>query len=331
MQLSIILTSQYRLLSLAAIVDVFETANRFLKEAGRTELFRITFVGPAKTKSLPEGVNHLPYVSLDDTPCYDVVFVPAFGPVDLTKALDENNCFIPWLHRQHALGATLASNCTGAFLLAASGLLNDRKATTHVDAADKLAACFPKIRLQKDAVVAYDANIYTSGGATSGFHLKLALIQKYCGREMAVRIAKVFAIDMDRENQAHFSHFDPIESHDDELVMRVQHKIKNQFTELKSVEEAIADIPASRRNFVRRFKQATGLTPIRYLQKTKIEAAKKMLENTEKGLLEIMLSAGYNDMKNFRQLFKENTGMTPKAYRDKFAMRFDPIIIYKAP
>src|SRR5690606_34592699 len=94
---------------------------------------------------------------------------------------------------------------------------------------------------------------------------------------------------------------------------------------IKSLEEAIVDIPASRRNLVRRFKQATGMTPIRYLQRTKIEAAKKLLENTEKGMLEIMLSAGYNDMKNFRQLFKDNTSMTPKAYRYKFAMRFEAV------
>ncbi|MFC3196928.1 GlxA family transcriptional regulator [Parapedobacter deserti] len=326
MQLSIILTSKYRLLSVAAIVDVFETANRLLRDDGKPELFQLTFVGPTATKLLPEGVNHLPYRPFNSDQQYDLIFVPAFGSVDLVKTLEENSCFIPWLHQQYTAGAILASNCTGAFLLAASGLLDGRKATTHVDAADKLVACFPKIRLQQDAVVTHDANIYTSGGATSGFHLKLALIQKYCGRDMAIRIAKKFSIDMDRENQAYFGHFAPIEAHADELVMRVQHKIKSQFPEIRSIEEAIADIPASRRNLVRRFKQATGLTPIRYLQKTKIEAAKKLLENTEKGLFEIMLCAGYNDMKNFRQLFKENTGMTPKAYRNKFAMRFDPII-----
>ncbi|WP_257656568.1 GlxA family transcriptional regulator [Parapedobacter lycopersici] len=326
MQLSIVLTTKYRLLSMAAIVDVFETANRFLREEGKSDFFEITFVGIAPDNVLPDAINHIPYATFTADRQYDLVFVPAFGPVDLGNTLAENGCFLPWLRAQYERGATLASICTGAFLLAASGLLNGKKATTHVDAADKLAAYFPEVDIQQDAVVTQDTNIYTSGGATSGFHLKLALLQKYCGRALAVRIAKVFSIDMDRENQAYFSHFEPAEAHDDELVMRVQHKIKQEFPEIKSIEEAIADIPASRRNFVRRFKQATGLTPIRYLQKTKIEAAKKLLENTEKGLFEIMLCAGYNDMKNFRQLFKENTGMTPKAYRDKFAMRFEPII-----
>ena len=326
MQLAIILTSKYRLLSLAAIVDVFETANRLLREDGQSDQYQIHFVGPSATKAIPEGVANIPYMPMATGQHYDLIFVPAFGSVDLAQTVMENSCFFPWLHDQYARGATLASNCTGAFLLAGSGLLDDRQATTHVDAADKLAACFPKIKLTRDAVVTHDANIYTSGGATSGFHLMLALIQKHCGREMAVRLAKMFAIDMDRENQAHFGHFTPVEAHDDDLVMRLQQKIRAEFNAIRSVEEAIVDIPASRRNLVRRFKQATGMTPIRYLQRTKIEAAKKLLETTEKGLLEIMLSAGYNDMKNFRQLFKENTGMTPKAYRDKFAMRFEPII-----
>jgi len=326
MQLAIILTSKYRLLSLAAIVDVFETANRFLREAAEPERYHLTFVGMTETKALPDGISHIPYEPLTSGTFYDLIFVPAFGAVDLAQTVAENSSFFSWLHEQHVRGATLASNCTGAFLLGASGLLNGRQATTHVDAADKLVASFPKIKLLRDAVVTHDANIYTSGGATSGFHLMLALIQKHCGREMAVRIAKVFSIDMDRDNQAYFGHFAPAEAHDDELVMRLQKKIKTEFNAIRSLEEAIVDIPASRRNLVRRFKQATGMTPIRYLQRTKIEAAKKLLENTEKGLLEIMLSAGYNDMKNFRQLFKDNTGMTPKAYRDKFAMRFEPII-----
>ena len=326
MQLAIILTSKYRLLSLAAIVDVFETANRLLREDGQPDQYQIHFVGPSATKAIPEGIAHIPYMPMATAQHYELIFVPAFGSVDLAQTVMENSCFFPWLHKQYVHGATLASNCTGAFLLAASGLLDDRQATTHVDAADKLAACFPKIKLTRDAVVTHDANIYTSGGATSGFHLMLALIQKHCGREMAVRMAKMFAIDMDRESQSYFGQFAPEDAHDDELVMRLQQKIKTELGARKSLEEAIVDIPASRRNLVRRFKQATGMTPIRYLQRTKIEAAKKLLENTEKGLLEIMLSAGYNDMKNFRQLFKDNTGMTPKAYRDKFAMRFDRVI-----
>ena len=192
MQLAIILTSKYRLLSLAAIVDVFETANRLHREAGAPEQYGITFVGATETRALPDVISHIPYEPITNGTRYDLIFVPAFGAVDLTCTVAENSCFFPWLHEQYTRGATLASNCTGAFLLAAAGLLNDRQATTHVDAADNLAASFPKIKLMRDAVVTQDANIYTSGGATSGFHLMLALILKHYGREMAARFAWVF-------------------------------------------------------------------------------------------------------------------------------------------
>src|SRR5690606_3818896 len=115
-------TSKYRLLSLAAIVDVFETANRFLREEGKSELFEISFVGAAETKMIPDSLQHIAYLPMGSGQSYDLIFIPAFGSVDLVQTLEDNRCFIPWLHEQYAQGATLASNCTGAFLLAASGL-----------------------------------------------------------------------------------------------------------------------------------------------------------------------------------------------------------------
>src|SRR3546814_7602663 len=131
MQLAIILTSKYRLLSLAAIVDVFETANRLLREDGKPDRYRIHLVGATATKAIPEGVGPIPYAPITETTHYDLIFVPAFGSVDLAQTVAENSHFFPWLHEQYAHGATLASNCTGAFLLGASGLLDDRQATTQ--------------------------------------------------------------------------------------------------------------------------------------------------------------------------------------------------------
>lgn len=135
---------------------------------------------------------------------------------------------------------------------------------------------------------------------------------------MALRIAKMFAIDMDRDQQAYFGTFQPIQNHGDGLVNMAQERIEKEYQEGSTIEEMIQDIPASRRNVVRRFKQATGVTPIEYLQKTRIEAAKKLLTQTDQSVLEVMLNSGYNDMKSFRQLFKKSAGLTPKEYRDKF-------------
>jgi transcriptional regulator GlxA family with amidase domain len=134
----------------------------------------------------------------------------------------------------------------------------------------------------------------------------------------AVRTAKFFAIDMDRDNQSYFSTFQPSHDHRDELVASAQQKIESNYSDACTIEEIIKDIPASRRNIVRRFKQVTGITPIEYLQHTRIAAAKKLLEQTDKQMTEVIFNSGYNDPKAFRKIFRKAVGMTPTEYREKF-------------
>jgi len=324
MKLYVLLTKHHRLLSVAAIVDVFETVNRYLQEEGKEKLFDIHLIGIEEKITLPDNFNRYTYSFISDAPEKpDLVFVPAFRSEDMLQMIQDNAAYIPYLVQQHEKGASLVSLCTGSFLLAAGGLLNGKEATTHVEAADKFAQHFPAVKLQPHAIITQSGNIYTSGGATSSFHMKLLLIQQYCGRELAIRIAKTFAIDMDRNNQLYFEHFKPSLSNEDKLVRTVQTSIHQRYSEIKNVEEALDNVPSSRRNMIRRFKQATGITPIRYLQKIKIEAAKQLLETSNRTILDIMVSSGYSDMKNFRNLFKTFTGLTPKGYRDKYGMRLD--------
>ncbi len=322
MRLSILMTHHHRLLSLAAIIDTFETANRFLAEEGQEPMFELQMVGGDTQPSLPEHLHQISYINYqDDHPRSDVVIVPAFRTENMSETVAMNAHFIPWLINQYQAGASVASLCTGSFLLAAAGLLNNREATTHIEAAPAFAHAFPQVKLQPHAIITQSENIYTSGGATSSFHLKLLLIQRYCGRAIAIRIAKNFAIDMDRSNQLYFEYFKPGALSEDQIVRSVQSTIHENFSEIRNVEEAMSAVPSSRRNIIRRFKQATGMTPIRYLQKTKIEAAKHLLETTNKDILDVMVSSGYSDLKNFRNLFKTFTGLTPKDYRDKYGMR----------
>jgi len=322
MKISMLVTKNHRLLSLVAAVDMFETVNKYLIESGKPSMFAIDFIGIDALSNIEERTSLLPYTAVSAAKAKsDLIFVPAFASAAMQENIAANKEFIPYLHTQYAQGASLISFCTGSFLLAASGLLNGRAATTHMEATDKFAQNFPEVLLQPHAIVTESGNIYTSGGATSSFHLKLYLIQKFCGRDIAVRTAKNFAIDLDRNNQLYFDQFKPDLSDDDDLVRMVQMFINERFSEIKNVEEALDEVPSSRRNIIRRFKQATGITPIRYLQKTKIEGAKKLLENTNKDILDVMLSSGYNDMKNFRSLFKTFTGLTPKGYREKYGMR----------
>lgn len=319
LQVGLLLTNEYKLLSVAAILDVLETVNKFYE--GKEEIpFRISIF---QTGSMHNGSNFLSYQPLSiETPVkQDLLLIPAFTTNDIRQAVYNNREFIPWLSKQYQSGAEIASFCTGAFLLGATGLLDNKVATTHVDACNAFAAAFPSVKLRPDKTVTQDDRLYTSGGATSSFHLLLHLVQKYCGKDIAVKTAKIFAIDMDRHNQSYFSTFQPSRNHNDELVATAQQKIEASYRNTGTIEEMIKDLPSSRRNIVRRFKQVTGITPIEYLQQTRIEAAKKLLEQTNQQMAEIIFHSGYNDPKSFRKIFRKTVGMTPTEYRDKFQAR----------
>ncbi|MES2447534.1 MAG: helix-turn-helix domain-containing protein [Bacteroidota bacterium] len=320
-KIAILLSKNYKLLSVAAILDVFETVNKTYRTTKLPEPFSISLM--ANEDFLLQQIEAFGYQiqSISKAEQMDLMLIPAFTTDNMQQTVKENAACIPNIIKQYQQGAGIATFCTGAFLLGASGLLNGKIATTHVDAGSGFANAFPQVKLRVDKTVTQDGRLYTSGGATSSFHLLLHLIQEFCGKEMAIKIAKIFAIDMDRDKQSYFSTFQPSRNHNDDLVAIAQDKIEANYHDAATIEELIKDIPASRRNIVRRFKLITGITPIEYLQQTRVEAAKKLLENTNKQMTEVIYNSGYNDPKAFRKIFKKNVGMTPTQYRDKFQVR----------
>lgn len=317
MNVGILLLKDHRLLSAAALLDVFETANRFYTEEGNTEPFSIDLLHQPGHNT-PDFNGYTPKLP-DAAINYSLILIPSFKHDGISDAIQDNIAWVPWLKNQYANGAAVASFCTGAFLLAATGLLDNKPATTHINAGSGFAKLFPLVQLQPEAVVTEQDRVYTSGGATNTFHLLMLLLEVYCSKQVAVRAAKVFSIDLDRSRQTYFGTFAPEHDHGDTLVKQAQEEIKKNYGRVNTIEELIIDVPASRRNLVRRFKLVTGITPIEYLQKTRIEAAKQLLEQSRCSILEVMLESGYNDLKTFRALFKKTVGMTPKMYRDKFS------------
>jgi len=317
MHVGILLTKDHRLLSAAAVLDVFETANRFYKEDANTPPFTIELLYQPGHDA-PDFGGYTPKVAAAGF-SYDILLIPSFKHDGVAEAIQDNIPWVPWLQNQYKEGAAIASFCTGAFLLAATGLLDNKPATTHINAENAFAKLFPLVQLQSEAVVTGQDRIYTSGGATNTFHLLMLLLEVYCSKAIAVRAAKVFSIDLDRSRQTYFGTFAPEHDHGDTLVKQAQEEIRKNFSRVNTIEELIIDVPASRRNLVRRFKLVTGITPIEYLQRTRIEAAKQLLEQSRHSILEVMLESGYNDLKTFRSLFKKTVGMTPKMYRDKFS------------
>lgn len=317
-QVGVLMPKNFRLLSIAAILDVFDTVNGFYRRDHLDAPFAINLV---TVDDKHYNFSEHPSLSLDHIETLDLVLIPSFATNDIGACIAENKDYLPWLNKQHAAGAEIATFCTGAFLLAASGLLNGRAATTHIDACASFSNAFPLVHLKADKTVTQDGRLFTSGGATSTFHLLLHLLQLHCGKDMAIKVAKIFAIDMDRVNQLYFSTFQPIRHHNDDIVASAQEKIESNYQDVATIEEMIKDIPSSRRNIVRRFKQVIGITPIEYLQQTRIEAAKKLLEQTAQQMTEVIFNSGYNDPKAFRKVFRKAVGMTPTQYRDKFQTR----------
>jgi transcriptional regulator GlxA family with amidase domain len=239
----------------------------------------------------------------------------------LRAAVAANQPLIAWVKQQHQRGAEVASLCLGAFLLAATGLLDGKKCATHWLATAQFAEMYPAVHLVADKVITDEQGLYSSGGAYSYLNLVLYLIEKHVGREMAVCCAKVFQIDIGRSSQSPFVIFSGQKEHEDEPIKKAQEFIEANFQNKISVDELAAMAFLSRRNFERRFKKSTFNTVAEYIQRVKIEAAKMSLESSRENVNEVMYSVGYSDTKAFRTLFKKLTGISPVAYRDKYSRK----------
>jgi transcriptional regulator GlxA family with amidase domain len=306
---------------LASITDpryMFTAVNDFLKKSGKDPLFKVELVGLSKEVLLNQGsfTVHTD-VLIKDVKKTDLIFVPALSG-DLETALEINKDFIPWITAQHAKGAEVASLCIGAFLLASTGLLNGRKCSTHWIYANEFRSMFPEITLVDDRIITEEEGLYSSGGANSYWNLLVYLVEKYAGREMAILTSKFFAIEIDRKSQSPFIMFNGQKKHEDEPIKLAQEFIEKNVTEKISVEELAVKFAIGRRHFERRFKKATNNTPVEYIQRVKIEAAKKYLENGRKNVNEVMYEVGYSDNKAFRTVFKKITGLSPIDYKNKY-------------
>ncbi len=306
---------------LAAIDDprhVFSQVNSFAKAEGKLPVFDIKFVGLEKEVRLHDGAFSVHSdLLLNDVRQTDLIFIPAFDG-DTVDFLETNKEFISWIVEQKKNGAEVVSLCVGAFMLAKTGLLDGKKCSTHWQAADEFRAMFPAVDLQTDKIITEEDGIYTSGGATSYWNLLIYLVEKFTDRATAIQTAKIFAIDLERHSQTEFMIFKTQKNHSDEDVKKAQTFIEDNFQEKFTVDDLADECAVSRRSLERRFKKATNNTVNEYIQRVKIEAAKKSFETSRQNITEVMLDVGYNDTKAFRGTFKKITGMTPFDYRNKY-------------
>ncbi|MBB5438729.1 transcriptional regulator GlxA family with amidase domain [Pedobacter sp. AK017] len=304
--------------SIVGAYKIFSRANKYWVENGRKELFKIQLAGISKKVDFYDGLFSVtPHTHISAITKTNLIIIPSLNH-NYLKAITRNKLLVDWIEQQYKDGAEIASICTGAFMLASSGLLDGKSCSTHWAAADNFRSMFPKVNLQTDQLITDENGIYTNGGAYSFLNLMIYLIEKYYDRQTAIFCSKVFQIEIDRQSQSAFTIFTGQKLHGDEMVKKAQAYIESKLDEKISVEHLSASFSVGRRNFDRRFIKATGNTPVEYAQRVKIESAKKALETSCKTINEVMYGVGYSDVKAFREVFRKITGMSPLEYRGRY-------------
>jgi transcriptional regulator GlxA family with amidase domain len=304
--------------SLFNTIEVFEKANEFLEQTTGQSYFEIRLTGTSLQQRLANGLFSLQVEPLQVIDKAGIIILPSFAEQD-DYAIGKNREALDWVISQFSAGAEVASLCTGTFLLAATGLLNGKPCATHWKAEAYFRRLFPELDLHTNKILTDQQGVYTAGGAISSLNLALYIVEKYCGRETALYCARVLQIDIERDSQSPFIMFEGLKDHKDNVIRDIQEFIEQHLGDRLTVDQLAVHCSMDRINFTRRFKKATQLSPADYVQRVKVEGAKRLFESTDQQINEVMYKVGYIDVKAFRQLFKKIVGMTPGNYRNKFS------------
>jgi len=259
----------------------------------------------------------LSYAQIDHV---DALIVPTIGgPIE--QVLADNPELLALLQRAHREGWTIAGNCTGTFFLAEAGILNGRNATTHWGFKQQFSQRYPAVKLNTEHLMTRDEHIYCAGGGLAWFDLGLHMIERYVGFEVALQTAKAFVIDYRRDSQLSYSLMRMAKPHKDELVKQVQAWLQDNYAQRFTLDQLAQRFSVSKRTLIRRFNAALSCPPNAYLQSLRIDAAQKLLEETELSVDLLMNHVGYEDASSFRRLFRHKTGVTPTEYRRRFSRR----------
>ena len=245
----------------------------------------------------------------------DLIIVSSFSDFE---TLESNKGIIDWLLKHHNKGTTIASICAGAFFLAETGLLDGKIATTHWGFAEEFKQRYPQIKLRPERLISDEGSLLCSGACSSYIDLSMYLIERYCGRKVAMECSKTMLHDFGRSSQSPYMVFQFQKDHGDSQIAEAQKWIETKYKENTNINSLAQNYGMSQRSFERRFKSATGDTPLFYLQRVRVEAAKRYLETNNETFNEITYRVGYEDSSFFRKVFKKQTGLLPKDYRRKF-------------
>ena len=302
-------------------MEVFRHAGslwNILTGSKTTPKFRVTTASSDGKPVRCDGeIQIQPNVAVEDVGKVDLIFVPTTG-FGVHDVVERNAAIVPWLKRRSNRGVAVASVCSGVGLVAAAGLLDGKRATTHWGLAERFRAMYPQVKWMPELMVTEDRGFYCGGGVNASLDLSLYLVERFCGHEIAMQTAKALLIETPRAWQSGFAVVPLKTDHTDHNIASAQEWMHKNFSKTFPLEEPARRVGMSDRNFIRRFKAATGDSPLIYLQKLRIAAAKRMLESNHRTVQEISETVGYQDVVFFRTLFQRHTGVSPSAYRTRF-------------
>jgi transcriptional regulator GlxA family with amidase domain len=307
-QVTIVVPNGYADLgSIRGSFEILTTANEYWVERGNKSMINVRIAGFVAELKLDTGFFSIHPADIKEIRKTGLIIIPSVSNY-YGNIVERNKDLIDWIKEQYQNGAEVASICTGAFLLAGTGLLDGKICSTHWGAASDFRRMFPNVNLQIDKLITSQQGIYTNGGSYSFLNLILFFVEKYFDRPTAVFCSKMFQIDMDRTSQSPFVIFQSQKKHGDEVIFKAQTYLEENLKEKISFEQLASKLAVSRRNFDRRFIKATGNTPVEYLQRVKVEVAKSTLEKGRNSVFEVM---------------NEVTGISPLDYKAKFTKQTD--------
>jgi transcriptional regulator GlxA family with amidase domain len=286
----------------------------------QTPRFRVTTASVnGRAVRCDGGIHIKPDTSITAVRKTELIFIPTTG-LSVDDVVERNAPMVPWLKRWHKRGVPIASVCSGVGLVAATGLLDGKRATTHWALAARFREKYPRVKWIPELMVTEDRGFYCGGGVNASLDLSLYLVEQFCGHEIAMQTAKALLIETPRAWQAGFAVVPLKTEHSDGMISSAQEWLHGNFHRTFSLEEPAKRVGMSMRNFIRRFKHATGDAPLMYVQKLRVAAAKRLLENDHRTMQEISDAVGYQDVAFFRALFQRHTGVSPSAYRRQFGI-----------
>lgn len=301
--------------------DILSLADQLHFDKTGKHSFKLELVGVKKTSVQSfSGLFFTPKQTIDSMTSADLVYVPGFlGDPD--AVIEKERKLINWISQVDHTKTIVSAACNGNILLAASGILNGKRATTHWSLIPRFKTEFSQIQLEPEKIIIDNTDIISAAGVTAFYNLGLHIIQRFINAEIALACAKIFLVDAGRKLQSPYQIYQISKSHGDKEIVEVQNWLESNFQDEISVDQLAQKVNLGQKTFLRRFKKATGETPLVYLQKLRIETAKRLLESgTYKTFYEITWKVGYNDVSSFHKRFKHETGLTPAEYRSKFVL-----------